>query len=138
MKSAQVPPRGLLLMAMSLVAVVFGLLSIKEGGSVLFGDGVAREQAGHYVAFIVWFNFLAGFAYVAAGLALWWRSRLAVWLAIGIAVATLLAFAVFGLLIAQGGAFEVRTVVAMVLRTVIWLLIGMGTWKLFSARPAVR
>ncbi|MEZ5738259.1 MAG: hypothetical protein R3E68_01545 [Burkholderiaceae bacterium] len=138
MKSTEVRPRSLSLKLMSLVAVVFGLLSIKEGGSVLFGDGVARAQAGQYVPFIVWFNFLAGFVYVGAGLALWWRNRIAAWLSIGIVVATVLAFAALGVFVAQGGGFEVRTVAAMALRTVIWLLIAIGAWKMFRALPAAR
>jgi len=31
------------------IAVVFGLLTIKSGGSVLFIDGTFREEAGNYV-----------------------------------------------------------------------------------------
>ena len=47
----------------SAVAVVFGLLTIKSGGSVLFIDGVDRQAAGNYVPFVLWFNFIAGFFY---------------------------------------------------------------------------
>ncbi len=42
---------------MTVIAVVFGLLTIKSGGSVLFVDGIAREDAGNYVPFVLWFNF---------------------------------------------------------------------------------
>ncbi len=31
----------------------------------------ARVAAGNFVPFVVWFNFLAGFVYVAAGVELW-------------------------------------------------------------------
>ena len=55
----------------SAVAVVFGLLTIKSGGSVLFIDGVDRQAAGNYVPFVLWFNFLAGFFYIVAGVGLW-------------------------------------------------------------------
>lgn len=55
----------------SLFAILFGLLTLKEGGFVLFFDGPAREAAGSYVPFVLWFNFSAGFAYVAAGIGLW-------------------------------------------------------------------
>lgn len=48
-------------------AVGFGLLTIKSGGSVLLGGETARS-AGNYVPFVVWFNFIAAFAYVAAGI----------------------------------------------------------------------
>ena len=110
--------------ALSLVAVAFGLLTIKEGGTVLFGDQAAREAAGNYVPFVLWFNFLAGFAYVAAGVGLWLRQRWAAWLAIAIAAATAVTFVAFGLHVLTGGAFEPRTVVAMSLRTLIWVVIA--------------
>ena len=59
--------RGISIWAISLVAVGFGLLTIKEGGTILFGDEAARSAAGNYVPFVLWFNFAAGFAYVIAG-----------------------------------------------------------------------
>ena len=33
----------------TIIAVVFGLLTIKSGGTVLFVDGTFREDAGQYV-----------------------------------------------------------------------------------------
>lgn len=62
--------RGLAIWAISLVAVGFGLLTIKEGGTVLFGNEASRATAGNYVPFVLWSNFLAGFAYVVAGVGL--------------------------------------------------------------------
>lgn len=35
--------------------------------------------------FVLWFNFLAGFAYIVAGVGLWMRRRWAMWLAVAIA-----------------------------------------------------
>ena len=105
------------------VAVAFGLLTIMEGGSVLFGSEAARLAAGHYVPFVLWFNFLAGFVYVVAGAGLWARRRWAVWLALSVAVGTAVVFAAFGILILLGGAFELRTVAAMSLRTTVWAVI---------------
>jgi hypothetical protein len=116
--------RGVLIWAISLVAVGFGLLTIKEGGTVLFGDAAARASAGNYVPFVLWFNFLAGFAYVIAGIGLWRQQRWAAWLAVAIAVATALAFAAFGAHILSAGAYEPRTVIAMSLRTLVWAAIA--------------
>ena len=59
----------------SVVAVVFGVLTVKSGGSVLFVDGLAREDAGNYVPLVLWFNFLAGFAYLIAGVGLFLEKR---------------------------------------------------------------
>lgn len=108
----------------SIVAVLFGLLTIQEGGAVLFWSEAARRAAGQYVPFVVWFNFLAGFAYVAAGSGLWFRRRWAAGLAFAIAAATLAVFVAFGVHVASGGGYELRTVIAMSLRSAVWIVIA--------------
>lgn len=113
----------------AVVAVAFGLLTIKEGGTILFGDEAARSAAGNYVPFVLWFNFVAGFAYVIAGAGLWLRQRWAVWLAVAIAAATALTFAAFGAHVAAGGLYEQRTVIAMSLRTLVWVAIAAIAWR---------
>ena len=110
--------------AISLVAIGLGLLTIRAGGTVLFGNDAARSAAGHYVPFVLWFNFLAGFAYVIAGVVLWLERRWAAWLAVVVAAAAALVFAAFGVHVLAGGAYELRTVVAMSLRTLVWTAIA--------------
>jgi len=107
---------------------LFGLMTIREGGAVLFVDGAARVAAGDYVPFVLWFNFLAGFAYVVAGVGLWFRQNWGARLAVAIAVANLLVFAAFGWHVTSGGAYEMRTVVAMTLRSTIWIVIATIGW----------
>ena len=102
----------------AVVAVLLGIATIASGGNVLFGGGA--EGAGNYVPFIVWFNFLAGFLYVAAGVGLWLRAAWASGLALALALATAGAFAALGLHIGGGGAYEARTVIAMTLRLGVW------------------
>lgn len=112
----------------AIVAFVFGLLTLKSGGGVLFFEG-PRLAAGDYVPFVVWFNFLAGFAYVAAAIGLWRWERWAARLAAAVAVLTLLVFAAFGLHVVTGGAFEMRTVGAMVLRLGVWTAIAAASCR---------
>ena len=126
-------PRGLLIWAISLIAVGFGLLTIKEGGMILFFNEAARTAAGNYVPFVLRFNFLAGFAYVVAGIGLWLQQRWAVWLAVAIATATGLIFAAFGVHVVSGGAYEPRTVIAMSLRMLVWVTIAAIAW--FAGPP---
>ena len=121
--------RSIWIWIFSVIAVVFGLLTIKSGGAVLFVDGIAREEAGHYVPFVLWFNFLAGFSYLLAGAGLFMKKRWAAWLSIVIAVMTLVVFVLFGLHILNEGMYEVRTVVAMSVRTVVWVLIAMFAYR---------
>lgn len=115
--------------AMAVAAVGFGLLTIKEGGTVLFGGEAAQASAGNYVPFVLWFNFLAGFAYIIAGAGLWLRHRRAAWLAVVIATTTALAFAAFGAHVYAGGAYEMRTVAAMSMRTLVWVTIAAIAWR---------
>lgn len=112
----------LVLRIAAVVAILFGIATVASGGSVLFGEGA--EGAGNYVPFIVWFNFLAGFFYVVAGVGLWLRAAWAPWLALALALLTGLAFAALGWHIGTGGAYEARTVAAMTLRLVLWSAIA--------------
>lgn len=127
-------PRGIWLWIISLVAVGFGLLTIKQGGTILFGDEAASVAAGNYVPFILVFNFVAGFFYVVAGVALWMQRRWAVGLAVSLAVATAFMFAAFGVHVYFGGAYELRTVFAMGLRTLVWAMIAAIGWSRLSRR----
>jgi len=126
--------RSVGLWIVSIIAVVFGLLTIKSGGLVLFVDGIARENAGNYVPFVLWFNFLAGFAYLLAGVGLFMQKHWAVWISIVIVVTTIVVFSIFGLHILNEGMYEVRTVAAMSLRTVVWVLIAMFAYQILFVR----
>ncbi len=128
--------RGFWIWAFALVAVGFGLLTIKEGGATLLGNEAALAAAGNYVPFVLWFNFAAGFAYVIAGVGLWLRQRWAVWLAIAIASATAITFCAFGVHVAFGGAWEQRTLIAMSLRTLVWAVIAATARRLVPAQDA--
>ncbi len=109
------------LMGIAVFALVFGLLTIYSGGQVIFGGAAAREAAGNYLPFVVWFNFIAGFAYVAASVGVLTAQRWAPGLALIIAAATIVVFLAFGVLALIGSPFEMRTVGAMTLRTAVWV-----------------
>lgn len=107
------------------IATAFGVMTIKSGGSVLFVDGEARRAAGNYVDFVLWFNFCAGFFYVATGAGIWLRKSWSLGAAAIIAVLTLLTFIAFGVHIFYGGEYEQRTVAAMSLRSGVWITIAL-------------
>ena len=106
------------------VALAFGLLTVVSGGSVLFGPTEAQVAAGNFIDFVVWFNFLAGWAYIAAAIGLWLGKSWAGSLGALIAIATALTALAFALLVAQGSAFETRTVGALTVRFVFWVVIA--------------
>jgi ABC-type transport system involved in cytochrome c biogenesis permease subunit len=109
---------------LALVAIAFGIVTIFVGGKTLFGGAEVRAAAGNIVPFVLWFNFVAGFAYVIAGLGLFWWKRWAAQLSAAIAVATMAVFFAFGIHILLGGMFEGRTVGAMTIRSAVWIAIA--------------
>jgi len=122
-------PRRGWLVPVALLAGAFGIATLASGGRVLFGPDAARAAAGHYVPFVVWFNFLAGFAYLAAAAGIATSRRWAGALSACIAAATLLVFLAFGAHVLAGGAFEARTVAAMTLRSGIWTAIAVAVGR---------
>lgn len=101
----------------ALFAIIFGLLTIASGALALFGGA----EMGAVVPFVLWFNFLAGFAYTAAGIGIWRRTAWRAVLSQGLAAATACVFVLFLWHVAQGGAYEARTVAAMVFRLMVWI-----------------
>ncbi|MGH1455005.1 MAG: hypothetical protein ACRBBV_17745 [Paracoccaceae bacterium] len=124
------PRTSLMLRIAGGVAIAFGVLTIFSGGRTLLGSA----DMGAVVPFVLWFNTLAGLAYFVAGLGLWQGRRWAWPLSFAIFAATLLVFAAFGLHIARGGAFEMRTVFAMALRSTVWGSIALVAHQAFSGR----
>ena len=125
------------LVAGAIIALVFGGLTIFAGGTALFGGAVLRAAYGDFVPFVLWFNFIAGFVYVLAGIGLYRARRWAAQLALGIAVATALVCVALAVHVASGGPFEMRTIGAMILRTVIWSGIALLACRTIGCRAPV-
>lgn len=105
----------------AILSLVFGALTILSGGSTLFAD----LDMGAVVPFVLWFNFIAGFAYVLAGVGLILERPWAPWLAMTIALATALVTLGFAVHVSQGRPFEMRTAGALVLRCSVWVWISL-------------
>jgi len=129
MRPHEAGPRPRWLVPVAVLAAVFGVATIASGGRVLFGDEAVRAAAGHAVPFVLWFNFLAGFAYVGAAVGIALARRWAALLSFGIAAATVLVFAALGVHVLAGGAFEQRTVAAMTLRAGVWAAIAVAVCR---------
>lgn len=114
----------------AIVAIVFGLLTIISGGRALFGGA----DMGAVVPFVLWFNFLAGFAYLGAGLGLWYRTGWAAGLSIFIALATAAVFVSFLWHVWTGASYEPRTMGAMGLRLAVWVVISIVAVRSGRAR----
>jgi hypothetical protein len=106
--------------ALAILAIVFGAMTIASGGAILFGPDAVQARAGNVIPYVLWFNFGAGFAYVAAGFGILTNRAWAFALSLAIAVSTLAAAGVFAIAVLLGAAFEVRTIGALALRFSIW------------------
>ena len=123
-----------ILKALAIAAIVFGALTVFSGGRALFGDAQARSGVGNAVGFVLWFNFCAGFAYVLTGVGLWQKRRWASWAASLLALATGFVAVAFGWHVMGGGAYETRTVGALMLRLVFW--VGVAALALRASKLA--
>ena len=113
----------------AVIAVVFGLMTVFSAGRVLFGGQEAQASMGNAVPFVLWFNFVAGFAYVFTGAGLWRRAPWAKYAAAGIAATTALVTVAFVAHIMQGAPYEVRTAAALALRLFLWTVAAAMVWR---------
>ena len=98
---------------------IFGLVALKAGGSVLLSEA-AQIAAGNYIPFIVWFNVLAAPFYLIIAVALWRKQECTHKLVTMLFLAHLVVDAFFIYHVQSGGLFEMRTVIAMSFRTILW------------------
>ena len=136
METIRATPKPLALRLAAVVAVLFGIATVFSGGRVLFGPESARIAAGEIVPFVLWFNFVAGFAYVVAGIGLWRGSPSAARLSVAIAALTALVYLAFGVHVVLGTAHELGTVLAMTFRTGLWAAIAWLGCKHIGCRKA--
>lgn len=105
-------------------AVLFGLMTLFSGGTVLFGSEETRGAAGAVVPAVLWFNFLSGFVYVLAGIGVYlarpWGRALAVLLAGALAV--LMTYFLWH--VAGGEPWETRTLAALTFRIGFWVAVA--------------
>ncbi|HRQ57714.1 MAG TPA: hypothetical protein PLN31_09860 [Azoarcus taiwanensis] len=109
---------------LGIIATIFGLLTLISGGQALFLGPERGVDMGQVVTPVLAFNFLAGFAYIAAGIGIWKGQRWAARLAVALAAMTIIMFTYLGVHILSGGAFELRTVIAMGFRTAFWAMVA--------------
>jgi hypothetical protein len=120
---------------MAIAAIVFGALTVSTGGRALFGSLESRADFGKAVPFVLWFNFLAGFVYIAAGTGLLLYRRWAVHTSLFLAVSTILVFVAFGVHVIGGGAFERRTIGALMIRSLFWIAVTIVSVRALKRTP---
>ena len=102
------------------------------------GSAEAQAAVGNAVPFVLWFNFVAGFGYVMAGVGLWLNRRWGFGAAVALAIATAGVAMAFYVHVHGGGAYEPRTVGALGLRLVFWSVVAGLAWRCRSCGAAGR
>ncbi|AVX06029.1 hypothetical protein MXMO3_03526 (plasmid) [Maritalea myrionectae] len=110
----------------SVIAFVFGVMTLFSAGGVLFGPTATQEMAGAYVEFVVWFNFAAGFFYIVAAIGIWTQREWDYLLSGFIALATVFMAIPFAFHVIAGEPFELRTVGALFFRIGFWTAIAIA------------
>jgi hypothetical protein len=123
---------------MAAAAIVFGIMTVLTGGRALFGSLESRADFGNAVPFVLWFNFLAGFVYIVAGVGLLLCRRWAVYTSLFVAVSTILVFVAFGVHVIGGGAFERRTIGALTIRSLFWVAVTILSIRAMKRTPNLR
>lgn len=108
--------------------IFFGLMTIISGGKALFTE-VGHETRGNIVPLVLWFNFIAGFFYILAGVATYNLRGCVKKLSVLLAFTNVAVFIYLLNHIFQGELYETRTLVAMSIRTSLWVFISLYFFK---------
>ena len=108
---------------MAAVAVVFGIVTIIAGSRVLTGTDPG------YTVFqpLLVYNTLMGIAYIAGGLMIWRNIRRGKYVAASIFTLNLIVLGCIAYLYFVSGGVAVDSLRAMTLRTVVWLVLLLGS-----------
>ena len=112
--------------------ILFGLLTVFMGGSVIFDLFGIRAIEGNYVLFVVWANWICGFLYLIAAYGLVKQKRWTSKLLFAAFLLLAITFAAFIMHIQSGGIYERKTIFTMTFRTMITLAIAIAAYFIIS------
>lgn len=126
--------KKLLTYLLTTLLTAFGLLTLFLSTSVIFDLFGIREREGQYVLFVVWANFIASLLYLAAVLGFLRGKK---WSSALLGISTLLLVAAFiGLKIhaGLGGAYETKTMGALLFRISVSLGFTITTYFILTKK----
>ncbi len=101
----------------ALVAIIIGLLSIIEGGSVLLG---LETKPYTVLPWLVWYNVVLGFVSVAAGVGLWMNRAWGYTSATTIVALHFLVLMILVILYSFRQPVALHSIAAMTVRSLVW------------------
>lgn len=113
---------------LSLFIILFSFATVFSGGKALFSEA-GRTAAGEIVPYVLWYNFIAGFFYFVAGVAILKQHSCAKKVSSVLALTSSVVLIFLGVHILSGKAYETRTLVAMMFRSVFWVVVALTLFK---------
>jgi hypothetical protein len=111
----------------SILAIVLGLITIREGGAVLLGVTTPDYPV---LPWLVWYNVILGAVSVVAGAGIWTKRDWSGALALNILTFHGIVFAGLFALYKSGQTVAMRSIFAMMFRTFTWIVIySLIRWK---------
>ncbi len=101
--------------------ILFGALTVFSGGRHLLNWNELQSAGKNFHLWILVFNFIAGFFYIAAGISLLKEKDWSRFLVYSITSATAVFYTAFIFLVLNGSSYEKQTLYAMGFRTLFWL-----------------
>jgi hypothetical protein len=124
--------KNIFLKILTLLLLLFALLTLFLSGSVIFDLFGIRAKEGNYVLLVVWANFISSILYLVAAYGLLKMKKWPVWL-LAISVVILVAtFIGLKLHISEGGLYEAKTVNAMIFRIGLTALLAVASYFLLQ------
>ena len=114
--------RAIILKSSAVILGLLGLVSLFMTTSVIFDLFGIRAVEGNYVPLVVYANFICAFLYLLASYCFFAKRKAASPLLIVASIILIIAFAALMMHIQDGGVYEMKTVRAMIFRTLITLL----------------
>ena len=121
-----------ILKILTVVLMLFALLTLFLSGSVIFDLFGIRAKEGNYVILVVWANFISSILYLAAAYGLLKIKKWPVWLLVISAIILVAAFVGLKIHISEGGLYEAKTLKAMIFRISITILFAVAFYSLLK------
>jgi hypothetical protein len=119
------PSMRLMRIAISLIAVMFGLVTIIAGTHVLAGS----DPGYNVFSPLLLYNTVMGSVYILAGITMWINLNRGKHAAAAIFILNFFVLAVVGYLYTEGSSVALDSIRAMTFRTIVWFLLFFAlTW----------
>ena len=121
-----------ILKILTVLLLLFALLTLFLSGSVIFDLFGIRAKEGNYVPLVVWANFISSILYLVVVYGLLKMKMWSVWLLVISAVILVAAFIGLKIHISEGGLYEAKTINAMIFRMGLTILLAVASYFLLN------